>query len=123
MFLEFHLVFYIIFQIFFEISEFQFKKSTIFKIEPGRSRQNRPVFLTLHRTPFSLKEQLVINLTLVKLDIFFLFLRMTLQFYMARGTSLSSEIYLSLFSVTYIYMDARLYLQILFSKIIYNDIC
>jgi hypothetical protein len=73
MFLEFHLVFYIIFQIFFEISEFQFKKSTIFKIEPGRSRQNRPVFLTLHRTPFSLKEQLVINLTLVKLDIFFSF--------------------------------------------------
>jgi hypothetical protein len=37
MFLEFHLVFTYFFQIFFfKISEFQFKKSAIFKIGPGR---------------------------------------------------------------------------------------
>jgi hypothetical protein len=110
MFLEFHLVFYINFQIFFEISEFQFKKSTIFKIGPGRSRQNRPVFLTLHRTPFSLKEQLVINLTLVKLDIFFLFLRMTLQFYMlVVQASALKYIYLCFQLLTSIWMHDCIY--------------
>jgi hypothetical protein len=53
MFFKFHLVFlqkFSRFFIFSKISEFEFQKSTIFKIEPGRSlriSEKSPIFLTL----------------------------------------------------------------------------
>jgi hypothetical protein len=50
MFLEFHLVFYIIFpDFFFKIPKFQFKKSVIFKIEPTRSHRISVIFRKISR--------------------------------------------------------------------------